>query len=124
MLAWASAGAAQDNVCAAADQRQACSFQCCGRRSCPPSCEVDCVKRCVDACSSQTRSLDYGARKRELQTPLRQQERALVGAAGFAHGGLRTAASPTSSRQPLSSRGMIMTDLSHAPETPESTPSA
>jgi len=67
MLAWASAGTAQENVCAAADQRQACSFQCCGRRSCPPSCEVDCVKLCVDACSSQTRSLAYNTRKRELQ---------------------------------------------------------
>ena len=67
MLAWASAAATQDNVCAAADQRQACSMQCCGRRACPPSCEVDCVKRCVDACSNATRSLEYGARKRELQ---------------------------------------------------------
>lgn len=67
MLAWASAGAAQENACAAQDQRQACSFQCCGRRSCPPSCEVDCVKLCVDACSSSTRSLAYNSRKRELQ---------------------------------------------------------
>jgi hypothetical protein len=67
MLAWASVGAAQENVCAAQDQRQACSFQCCGRRACPPSCEVDCVKLCVDACSSQTRSLAYNSRKRELQ---------------------------------------------------------
>ena len=67
MVAWASAGAAQENVCAAQDQRQACSFQCCGRRSCPPSCEVDCVKLCVDACSSQTRSLAYNSRKRDLQ---------------------------------------------------------
>jgi hypothetical protein len=67
MFAWASAGAAQENVCAAQDLRQACSFQCCGRRSCPPSCEVDCVKLCVDACSSQTRSLTYNSRKRELQ---------------------------------------------------------
>jgi len=67
-LAWASPVAAQEqNVCASQDRRQACSFQCCGRRSCPPSCEVDCVKRCVDACSSPTRSLEYGARKRELQ---------------------------------------------------------
>src|SRR6476646_4384588 len=68
-LAWASPGAAQEqNVCASQDKRQACSFQCCGRRSCPPSCEVDCVKRCVDACEGPaTRSLEYGARKRELQ---------------------------------------------------------
>jgi hypothetical protein len=68
MFAWSSVGAAQENVCAAADKRQACSFQCCGRRSCPPSCEVDCVKRCVDACEGPaTRSMEYGARKRELQ---------------------------------------------------------
>jgi hypothetical protein len=67
MLAWASVGAAQENACTAQDQRQACSFQCCGRRACPPSCEVDCVKLCVDACSSQTRSLAYNSRKRELQ---------------------------------------------------------
>ena len=67
VLTWTTAGVAQDNACAAADKRQACSFQCCGRRACPPSCEADCVKRCVDACGSQTRSLEYGARKRDLQ---------------------------------------------------------
>ena len=67
MLACSSACVAQENACAAQDQRQACSFQCCGRRSCPPSCEVDCVKLCVDACGSQTRSLAYNTRKRELQ---------------------------------------------------------
>jgi hypothetical protein len=67
MLSWNAAGRAQENACAAQDVRQACSFQCCGRRACPPSCEVDCVKLCVDACSSQTRSMAYGARKRELQ---------------------------------------------------------
>jgi hypothetical protein len=67
ILGWASSGAAQENACAAQDVRQACSFQCCGRRSCPPSCEVDCVKLCVDASSSQTRSMAYGARKRDLQ---------------------------------------------------------
>jgi hypothetical protein len=67
MLPWSAAGRAQENACAAHDVRQACSFQCCGRRACPPSCEVDCVKLCVDACSSQTRSMAYGARKRELQ---------------------------------------------------------
>ena len=67
MLLWVSAGAAQEKACSAQDVRQACSVQCCGRRSCPPSCEVDCVKVCVDACSSATRSLAYDARKRELQ---------------------------------------------------------
>jgi hypothetical protein len=63
---WSPAAQAQD-ACAAADKRQACSFQCCGRRSCPPSCEVDCVKACVDACASPARLQAYSARKRELQ---------------------------------------------------------
>jgi hypothetical protein len=67
MLTSASLGEAQDNVCAAQDKRQACSVQCCGRRSCPPSCEVDCVKLCVDACAAPDRAQAYGARKRELQ---------------------------------------------------------
>ena len=61
MLVSGSVTVAQD-ACAAQDRRQACSFQCCGRRSCPPSCEVDCVKACVDACSSPTRSLAYNSR--------------------------------------------------------------
>ena len=52
LLLPASPGPAQEDPCAATDKRQACSFQCCGRRSCPPSCEVDCVKACVDACAS------------------------------------------------------------------------
>ena len=67
ILVFALPGTAQENVCAAEDLRQACSVQCCGRRSCPPSCEVDCVKLCVDACTSQTRSLTYNTRKRDLQ---------------------------------------------------------
>ena len=67
LLVDATCAMAQENACAAHDPRQACSYQCCGRRSCPPSCEVDCVKLCVDACGSQTRSLAYDSRKRDLQ---------------------------------------------------------
>ncbi len=67
VLVVATCAIAQENACAASDPRQACSYQCCGRRSCPPSCEVDCVKLCVDACGSQTRSLAYDNRKRDLQ---------------------------------------------------------
>ena len=67
LLVDATCAVAQENACAAHDPRQACSYQCCGRRSCPPSCEVDCVKLCVDACGSQTRSLAYDSRKRDLQ---------------------------------------------------------
>jgi hypothetical protein len=60
-------GAQQEDPCTASNKRQACSFQCCGRRSCPPSCEVDCVKACVDACASPARMEAYASRKRELQ---------------------------------------------------------
>lgn len=60
-------GAQQEDPCAASNKRQACSYQCCGRRSCPPSCEVDCVKVCVDACTSPARLEAYTSRKRELQ---------------------------------------------------------
>jgi hypothetical protein len=67
LLVGATHAMAQENACAAPDPRQACSHQCCGRRSCPPTCEVDCVKLCVDACGSQTRSLAYDSRKRDLQ---------------------------------------------------------
>jgi len=67
LLVGATCAMAQENACATPDPRQACSYQCCGRRSCPPSCEVDCVKLCVEACSSQTRSLAYDNRKRDLQ---------------------------------------------------------
>ena len=67
LLVGAACAVAQGNACATPDPRQACSYQCCGRRSCPPSCEVDCVKLCVDACGSQTRSLAYDSRKRDLQ---------------------------------------------------------
>jgi hypothetical protein len=58
---------AQNNPCAEQNPRQACSYQCCGRRSCPPSCEVDCVKVCVDACSSVATRQLFSNRKHELQ---------------------------------------------------------
>lgn len=54
-------------VCSAPDKRQACSFQCCGRRSCPPTCEVDCVKVCVDSCASPERFQSFVAGLRQLQ---------------------------------------------------------
>lgn len=66
-LLFSAASEAQDNVCAAQDKRQACSYQCCGRRACPPSCEVDCVKVCVDACNAPAKQEAYGAVKRQLQ---------------------------------------------------------
>ena len=67
MMPAAQAQQAGVDPCTAQDKRQACSYQCCGRRACPPSCEVDCVKTCVDACSSPARSLNYTNRLRDLQ---------------------------------------------------------
>jgi hypothetical protein len=67
LLLPASPGTAQEDPCAAKDRRQACSYQCCGRRSCPPSCEVDCVKVCVDACASPAQLEAYGKSRRSLQ---------------------------------------------------------
>jgi hypothetical protein len=58
---------AQADICSSPDRRQACSFQCCGRRSCPPSCEIDCVKVCVDACASPERTRSLSGRMRDLQ---------------------------------------------------------
>jgi hypothetical protein len=63
----ATVAAAQEDVCAAQDKRQACSMQCCGRRSCPPTCEVDCVKACVDACNSPAQQRSFGGQVRQLQ---------------------------------------------------------
>jgi len=58
-------GAFAQDVCAAADRQEACSVQCCGRKSCPPSCDLDCVKVCVDGCSSRGVA---DAFKRDLRT--------------------------------------------------------
>lgn len=45
-------GSLAQDVCASDDRVQACSLQCCARKSCTPACELDCVKVCVDACGS------------------------------------------------------------------------
>lgn len=63
---WAAQGPASD-VCRESNKRQACSYQCCGRHSCPPTCEVDCVKACVDACASAQRFDVFLSRLRQLQ---------------------------------------------------------
>lgn len=63
--AWAQVQAS--DVCRASNKRQACSYQCCGRHSCPPTCEVDCVKACVDACASTERFDAFLSRLRQLQ---------------------------------------------------------
>ena len=66
MVMFAAAGGAQaQDACAAPDKQQACSVQCCGRNSCPPACELDCVKSCVDGCGSE---MKRGIFRRDLKT--------------------------------------------------------
>ncbi|KAB2910598.1 MAG: hypothetical protein F9K29_24610 [Hyphomicrobiaceae bacterium] len=67
LTASASGSAAQGDPCSAQDKRQACSYVCCGRRACPPSCEVDCVKLCVDACSAPAARQVFSSQLRNLQ---------------------------------------------------------
>lgn len=80
LLTPASAPHAQGSACAAPDKRQACSFQCCGRRSCPPSCEIDCVKACVDSCASAAGRAVYEKNSQAMQ--IRCGKRNVTGALG------------------------------------------
>ena len=64
----ASSGAqAQANACDSQAQRAACSEQCCGRRSCPPACEADCVRACVAACKDPSQASSYQNQMRSFQ---------------------------------------------------------
>lgn len=58
---------AQGDQCAGRETRIACSTQCCGRKSCPPSCEIDCVKLCVDGCRDPAKKVTFEAQKSTLQ---------------------------------------------------------
>ena len=49
MLALPSGAMAQDGCTSPAKNRE-CSLQCCGRTTCAPSCQGDCVRQCIDAC--------------------------------------------------------------------------
>ncbi|MDX2202934.1 MAG: hypothetical protein NW223_09295 [Hyphomicrobiaceae bacterium] len=70
LMLGSTAGAAQQSaaeICAAPDRRVSCSMLCCGRRTCPPSCEVDCVKACVDACAQPAAMSGFLGRVKQLQ---------------------------------------------------------
>lgn len=66
-MAPASELRAQSDQCASRETRIACSMQCCGRKSCPPACEIDCVKLCVDACANAGKKASFEAQKQTLQ---------------------------------------------------------
>lgn len=67
LLAPGPAPRAQSDQCASREMRVACSMQCCGRKSCPPACEIDCVKLCVDACGNASKKVTFEAQKQTLQ---------------------------------------------------------
>jgi hypothetical protein len=58
---------AQANACDSQAQRAACSEQCCGRRTCPPACEADCVRACVAACKDPSQASSYQNQMRSFQ---------------------------------------------------------
>lgn len=66
-MALGPAPQAQGDQCASREMRIACSMQCCGRKSCPPACEIDCVKLCVDACGNAGKKAGFEAQKQTLQ---------------------------------------------------------
>jgi hypothetical protein len=62
-----STAQAQANACDSQAQRATCSEQCCGRKSCPPACEADCVRACVAACKDPSQASSYQNQMRSFQ---------------------------------------------------------
>jgi hypothetical protein len=61
-----SAAEAQDACSSPAKQRD-CSVECCGRATCAPSCQGDCVRACVDACRTPQQRSVYQQQLQGLQ---------------------------------------------------------
>jgi hypothetical protein len=62
-----SSSEAQVSACAAPDKQTACAVLCCGRSPCAPSCQTDCVRPCVDSCSSPQRQQAFSDQVSRLQ---------------------------------------------------------
>jgi len=58
---------AQVSACAAPDPQKACSVLCCGRSPCAPSCQTDCVRPCVAACSTPQAQQAFSTQLPRLQ---------------------------------------------------------
>jgi hypothetical protein len=57
LVALPAAGRTQD-VCSSPAKYRECSTQCCGRTTCSPACQGDCVRLCIEACRNPaTRSV-------------------------------------------------------------------
>jgi hypothetical protein len=61
MLANVTGASAQNAACSSPNRHAACSMQCCGRASCAPACEAECVKVCSDSCADPGRQSAFSA---------------------------------------------------------------
>jgi hypothetical protein len=61
-----AASVAQDQ-CASSAQQRTCSMQCCGRTSCAPACQADCVRACVDVCRAPQKQGAYQGQLAEMK---------------------------------------------------------
>jgi hypothetical protein len=58
--------AAQD-VCTSSAQQRTCSMQCCGRWSCAPSCQADCVRACIDVCRAPQKQASFQGQLNDMR---------------------------------------------------------
>jgi hypothetical protein len=65
-IALPAAGVAQDQ-CASSAQQRTCSMQCCGRTSCAPACQADCVRACIDVCRAPQKQATYQGQLTEMK---------------------------------------------------------
>lgn len=63
---WPFAGIAQDR-CSSSAQQRVCSQQCCGRTSCAPACQSDCVRACIDACRAPQAQPSFQAQLSDMR---------------------------------------------------------
>jgi hypothetical protein len=66
MMLTAPPGRAQD-ACSTPATYKSCSQECCGRSTCSPACQGDCVKLCVEACRAPAARSIYQQRLPELR---------------------------------------------------------
>lgn len=65
-IALPAASVAQDQ-CASSAQQRTCSMQCCGRTSCGPACQADCVRACVEVCRAPQKQTSFQGQLNEMK---------------------------------------------------------
>lgn len=66
MIGVPAASTAQDQ-CASSAQQRSCSMQCCGRTSCAPACQADCVRACIDVCRAPQKQASFQGQLNEMK---------------------------------------------------------